>query len=137
MAANAGKSCCPERLAAVARASNECAARNSRRRSERLATDPRYDEEANTFEGRKTDRGEDAKGARAYMHSKAWHKMVHLLLEDLYVVWRTIEGLPVWPSYYSAKMGYGHGGMGIIHKNLEIDEQARARVAPSASEPSR
>ena len=82
----------------------------------RLTTDPRYDEKANTFEGRKTDRGEDAKGARAYMHSKAWHKMVHLLLEDLYVVWRTIEGLPVWPSYYSAKMGYGHGGMPTASK---------------------
>ena len=49
-------------------------------------------------------------------HSKAWHKMVHLLLEDLYIVWRTIEGLPVWPSYYSAKMGYGHGGMPTASK---------------------
>lgn len=55
-----------------------------------------------------------SKGGGAYMsrpHSKAWHKMVHLLLEDLYTVWRAIEGLPVWPSYYSAKLGYSHGGM--------------------------
>jgi hypothetical protein len=55
-----------------------------------------------------------SKGGGAYMahpHSKAWHKMVHLLLEDLYIVWRAIEGLPVWPSYYSAKLGYTHGGM--------------------------
>lgn len=49
-------------------------------------------------------------------HSKAWHKMVHLLLEDLYTVWRTIEGLPIWPSYYSAKLGYGHGGMPTASK---------------------
>lgn len=79
----------------------------------RLTTDPRYDEAKNTFAGRAGRGVDDAQlsGARAYIHSKSWHKAVHLLLEDLYIVWRTIEGLPVWPSYYSAKMGYGHGGM--------------------------
>lgn len=78
----------------------------------RLSNDPRYDAKANIFEGRLDNRSKAlAKGAKAYINSKAWHKMVHLLLEDLYTVWRAIEGLPVWPSYYSAKLGYSHGGM--------------------------
>ena len=47
-----------------------------------------------------------ARAARAY----GWHKAADVFVEDLYTVWRSIEGLPVWPSYYAAKLGYEHGG---------------------------
>ena len=43
-------------------------------------------------------------------HSKGWHKACDVFLEDMYIIWRAIEGLPVWPSYYAAKLGYQHGG---------------------------
>lgn len=84
----------------------------------RLTNDPRYDEKANTWAGRMCSRDADteAGGAKAYIHSKSWHKAVHLLIEDLYIVWRALEGLPVWPSFYAAKMGYGHGGMPTASK---------------------
>lgn len=41
-----------------------------------------------------------------------WRAM-QILAEDLYTVWRAIEGLPIWPSYYAAKLGYAHGGQKI------------------------
>jgi hypothetical protein len=37
-------------------------------------------------------------------------KATDLFLWDLYVVWRTLEGLSVWPDKYSAMRGYKHGG---------------------------
>lgn len=70
----------------------------------RLTSDPRFNLEANTWEGR-------VGPAKGWIHSKCWHKVVHLFLEDLYTVWRSLENLPVWPSYYAAKMGYGHNGI--------------------------
>lgn len=69
----------------------------------RLRTSPDFDAKKNTYKGRK--------GGKGITNSKARCKAIHLLLEDLYVVWRALEGLPVWPSFYSAKMGYSHGGM--------------------------
>lgn len=51
-----------------------------------------------------------AVSARGFAHSYGWHKAADVFLEDLYTVWRAIEGLPVWPSYYAAKLGYEHGG---------------------------
>ena len=45
-----------------------------------------------------------------HAQSYGWHKAADVLIEDLYVVWRALEGLPVWPSYYAAKLGYEHGG---------------------------
>src|SRR6185312_12045486 len=44
--------------------------------------------------------------AKGYAHSYGWHKAADILIEDLYTVWRAIEGLEVWPSYYAAKLGY-------------------------------
>lgn len=69
----------------------------------RLRTSPDFDAKKNLYKGRK--------GGKGITNSKARCKAIHLLLEDLYIVWRAIEGLPVWPSFYSAKMGYSHGGM--------------------------
>jgi hypothetical protein len=50
------------------------------------------------------------KGAKMVIHSTGWHKSADVFIEDLYTVWRAIEGLPCWPSYYAAKLGYAHGG---------------------------
>jgi hypothetical protein len=50
------------------------------------------------------------KGARAVIHATGWHKAADVFIEDLYIVWRAIEGLPVWPDYHAAKLGYSHGG---------------------------
>ena len=48
---------------------------------------------------------------KGFIDSTGWHKAADIFLEDLYIVWRTMEGLPVWPSYYAAMLrGYEHGG---------------------------
>ena len=48
--------------------------------------------------------------ARSWAHSASWHVAARVFLEDLYIVWRALEGLPVWPDYHAAKLGYSHGG---------------------------
>lgn len=60
--------------------------------------------------GGKINNGVREVSAKGYAHSYGWHKAADILLEDLYTVWRTLEGLDVWPSYYAAKLGYEHGG---------------------------
>jgi len=52
----------------------------------------------------------EQKGAKAFVDATGWHKAADVFIEDLYIVWRTLEGLEVWPSYYAAKLGYEHGG---------------------------
>jgi hypothetical protein len=63
-------------------------------------------------------------GARAIIHATGWHKAADVLVEDIYTVWRAIEGLPVWPSYYAAKLGYNHGGSISVNapRLLTVDE---------------
>lgn len=62
--------------------------------------------------------------AAGFAHSYGWHKAADVLLEDLYIVWRALEGLPVWPSYYAAKLGYEHGGKISVNapKMLTVEE---------------
>jgi hypothetical protein len=64
-----------------------------------------------------------------HAHSYGWHKAADILIEDLYIVWRTLAGMPVWPSYYAAKLGYEHGGKISVNapKMLSLDE-AKALV---------
>lgn len=72
---------------------------------------------------------------------KGRHKATDVFLEDLYIAWRAIEGLEVWPSYYAAKLGYEHGGKISVNaprsltveQALEIvgDVGKRARSAAS------
>lgn len=66
----------------------------------------------------------DMVSANGFIHSTGWHKAVDVLLEDLYMVWRAIEGLPVWPSYYAAYLGYEHGGKIAVNapKAITVDE---------------
>jgi hypothetical protein len=58
----------------------------------------------------KIDNGVRQVSANGYAHSYGWHKAADIFIEDLYTVWRAMEGLEVWPSYYAAKLGYEHGG---------------------------
>lgn len=58
----------------------------------------------------RTSRG-DLAPLKGFSHSTGWHKAADVFLEDLYVVWRTLESLPVWPTYKADKLGYAHGGV--------------------------
>jgi len=62
--------------------------------------------------------------AKGYSHSYGWHKAADIFLEDLYTIWRALEGLDVWPSYYAAKLGYEHGGKISVNapKKLTVEE---------------
>lgn len=68
--------------------------------------------------------GEWRGGAKAHAHAKGWHKAADVFIEDLYIVWRAIEGLEVWPSYYAAKLGYEHGGKISVNapRMLTVDD---------------
>lgn len=57
----------------------------------RLQNDPRHTE--------KTD---------GHRHAMAMRYMIKMFLSDLYVAWRTLEGLPVQPSYQESKLGHKH-----------------------------
>lgn len=50
-----------------------------------------------------------------------------LFLEDLYIVGRTMLGLPVWPEYHAARSGYAHGGVVCVNepRMLTLDEAFR------------
>lgn len=54
----------------------------------------------------------------------ARRKATDVFLEDLYIVGRTLAGLPVWPSWYAKAMGYEHGGKVAVlaPKMLTLDE---------------
>ncbi len=47
--------------------------------------------------------------AKGFAHSTGWHKAADVFLTDLYMVWRALEGLPVWCPYVAEKLGYWHG----------------------------
>lgn len=68
--------------------------------------------------------GEWRKGGRAAIHSAGWHKAADVFLEDLYIIGRTLENRPVWPSYYAAKLGYEHLGKICVNapRHMSLDE---------------
>lgn len=43
-----------------------------------------------------------------HKHNMAMRYMIKIFLQDLYVAWRTLEGLPVAPPYSQAKLGLLH-----------------------------
>ena len=93
------------------------------------ATKGRLLQDARVSDGRiKTEAGKDFT-AKAHAHAAGWHVAARVFLEDLYVIWRTLKGLPVWPSYYAGKLGYGHMGKIVVNepKLLTLDE-AKALV---------
>ena len=46
---------------------------------------------------------------KLHAHNRATRKMVKAFLDDLYVAWRTLEGLPVSASYAETHLGIVHG----------------------------
>lgn len=72
-------------------------------------------------------------------------KATDLFLEDLYMVWRTLEGLPVWPDLYSVRRGFFHGGKPCVNEGRPLtlaeawhsigDVGPRAALAPIADLP--
>ncbi len=75
------------------------------------------------------DGGDKQVSAAGFVFSTGWHKAADEVIEDLYIVWRALEGLPVWPSYHAAKLGYSHGGKICVNapKILTLEE-AKALV---------
>lgn len=66
---------------------------------------------AGTYAGYKTwlESNEDWKDAtKGHRHQAALRYMIKQFMIDLYVAWRTIEGLPVHPPYHEAKLGHVH-----------------------------
>ena len=57
--------------------------------------------------------------ARGAAHSYGWHKAMRVFLNDLYIVWRSLEGLPVWHDWYAMQRGYIHGGK-MIQSEAEL-----------------
>lgn len=47
--------------------------------------------------------------SKGHIHNMAIRYMVKMFIQDLYVAWKEIEGLPVEPSYQEAKLGHVHG----------------------------
>jgi hypothetical protein len=46
---------------------------------------------------------------KGHRHAAALRYMIKIFLVDLYREWRTLEGLPVAPTYQEAKLGHIHG----------------------------
>lgn len=87
--------------------------------------DPRYNSEKNQWTRTRPDgEPEIVKAAKAFIFKRAMWKSVDIFAEDLYAIWRTLEGLDVWPDYYAAKMGYSHGGKICVNvpKKLTLEE---------------
>jgi hypothetical protein len=54
----------------------------------------------------------------------------------MYTIARTLEGLPVWPSYLAAKLGYMHGGKICINEPKVLTlEEAKAAIGYVGSTP--
>lgn len=63
-----------------------------------------------------------------HSHTYGRNKAADVFLEDLYVMWRTLDGLPVWPSYYAAKLGYEHGGKISVNAPTMLDLDAALKL---------
>lgn len=62
--------------------------------------------------------------AKNFIRATGWHKAADVFVEDYYTIARTLAGLPVWPSYHAAKLGYAHGGKVCVDapRMLTLDE---------------
>lgn len=74
--------------------------------------DPRFN--GKTWHHQKPDGTQQSiPGGHLYLRKRAMWKAVEVFVEDLYVVWRALDGLPVWPDYYDVRRGHMHGGTPI------------------------
>lgn len=63
-------------------------------------------------------------------------KATDLLLWDLYVMWRTLEGLEVWPDKWAQDRGFFHGGTPVWDRPRHLTlEEARAVVGDVGARP--
>ena len=72
-----------------------------------------------------------AEKSKGHRHNMAIRYMVKRFLVDLYIAWRTLEGLPVAPEYSEAKLG-------IVHKKASppaVGEPQQKRKPKSKSAP--
>lgn len=60
--------------------------------------------------------------ARGFVFSTGWHKAADIFLNDLYTVWRSLEGLPVWPTYSEWVTGFKHGGQPMYQLPRGLNE---------------
>ena len=64
--------------------------------------------------------------AKGYAHSKGWHVAAQLFVYDLYLIWRALEGLPSWTTWYDWARGYEHGRGPLPRENaprmLTVDQ---------------
>lgn len=78
---------------------------------------------------REAKQGRASTGRAKGSHAAGQHKAADLFVEDLYTVWRALEGLDVWPSYHAAKLGYSHGGKVCVDEPRKLSlEEALAVV---------
>lgn len=101
----------------------------------RAASSPRIDWAKNTITDFRTGKtmtntdGRTPRSAAQFVFQTARRKMLDVFLEDLYVVWRALEGLPVWPDWYAGKLGYSHGGkIRVDAPKMLTLEEAKALV---------
>ena len=69
-------------------------------------------------------KGEETKMSDGWAHAKAARAAVKLFLQDLYVAWRTLEGLPVRAPYHEEYQGHRHGQMGVNINAMRGDDDA-------------
>ena len=100
----------------------------------RLDTDPRFQKKVwvtDKATGKKKQVAEYSKGRR---HLMAARKALKFFLCDLYIAWRTIEKLPVAPSYAEAKLGIVHGSLEGRYTPEQIAAiRARVPLLPNGS----
>lgn len=78
----------------------------------RLQSSDRFVESATKKgpDGKPSSTFDGAACGRAHVHMMSKRVAAQLFLEDVYLVWRALEGLPVWPSYQAGKLGHVHAG---------------------------
>lgn len=73
--------------------------------------------------------------SQGFCDSKARRKAQDLFVEDLYIVGRSLAGLPVWPSWYAKAMGYEHGGkVAVLAPKMLTLEEALSVVGVSGED---
>lgn len=59
-----------------------------------------------------------------HIHNMAVRYMVKEFIRKLYVVWRSIEGLPIYKSYAEAKLGYTHDSNQKLYREWNINPKS-------------
>ena len=65
----------------------------------------------------------EQKALYAKASTAARRLMCRVLVEDIYFVGRAYEGLPIWPDYYAAKLGYAHGGKIVRNEPISLNPE--------------